>query len=103
MNSTEQSIQSATDSSESVETPKPTGSKMGAEPQTLPDDPVSPSSHGIPQAARPLRKGLSASEIIEAQQSGSTSDESKGDNHQTGDVPTIMDQKRSSPDMSRDG
>lgn len=81
--------------------PSPTGSKMGAEPQALPDDPVSPSNHGLPTSGQPVRKGLSASEMIEAQHPGGNPGEVKGDAQSEGDVPTIIDQERSTPDLSR--
>jgi hypothetical protein len=81
--------------------PSPTGSKMGAEPQALPDDPVSPSSHGLPTSGQPVRKGLSPSEMFEAQHPGGKPGEVKGDTQRVGDVPTIIDQERASPDISR--
>ena len=83
------------------ETIPATGSKMGAEPQALPDDPVAPANHGMPTSAGPVAKGLRASEMIESQSPGGAPGTVKGDTPSYGEVPTILDQERKAPDLSR--
>lgn len=101
MNLSQYPDKSPSNSAETDETPSSTGSKMGAEPQALPDDPVSPGSHTISSSKGPVQKGLSASEMIEAQQPGGEENEVKGDKQPHGSVGTIIDQERKAPDLSR--
>jgi hypothetical protein len=81
--------------------PKATGSKMGPEPQALPDDPVSPGNHPIPARAGKVAVGLRPSEVLEQQSPGGEPGSLPGDTQNVGEVGTLIDQVRKAPSPTR--